>query len=276
MASVRSKTPSSEDTAMTTHHIEGLAVEVEGEGPAVVCVHGLGGTSNTWTPLLQALQGHRVIRIDLPGSGRSPLPAPELGIGSMADAVETVCRHLEVKDAIFLGHSMGTIVCQHLATRDPSLVKGLALFGPLLCPAEAGRPGILARADKAASGGAAAMQEIADAIVAGATSRETKAAQPAVLALVRESVMRQTPDGYAQSCIALARAQAATVEEIRVPTLLVTGDQDGVAPAAAVEAMAARIEGSRVLVLAGCGHWTTFERPLECARELEQFLRSVK
>jgi len=258
---------------MSTHFIEGLAVEVEGEGPAVVCVHGLGGTSNTWTPLMPALQGHRIIRIDLPGSGRSVRYTAELSIKDMVDAVETVCRHLDVSEAVFLGHSMGTIVCQHIATRKPSLVKSLALFGPLLCPPDAGRPGILARADKAATGGSAAMQEIADAIVAGATSRETKETQPAVLALVRESVMRQTPEGYGQSCIALARAQAAAVEEIAVPTLLVTGDQDGVAPVAAVEAMAARIAGSRVAVLAGCGHWTTFERPMECTQELNQFLR---
>lgn len=260
---------------MTTHLIEGLAVEVEGEGPAVVCVHGLGGTSNTWTPLLPALQGRRIVRIDLPGSGRSTLPDAELSIDSMADAVESVCRQLGVTDALFLGHSMGTIVCQHVATRSPSLVAGLVLFGPLLCPPDAGRAGILARADKAMTGGTAAMQEIADAIVAGATSRETKETQPAVLALVRESVMRQAPEAYARSCAALARAQAAPVEQIAVPTLLVTGDQDGVAPAAAVEAMAARIAGSRMLVLAGCGHWTTYERPLECRHELNQFLHAA-
>ncbi|USX19582.1 alpha/beta hydrolase [Oxalobacteraceae bacterium OTU3REALA1] len=259
---------------MTTHLIEGLVVEVDGEGPAVVCVHGLGGTSNTWTPLLPALQGHRIVRIDLPGSGRSALRGAELDIESMADAVESVCRHLAVSKAVFLGHSMGTIVCQHVATRSPSLVAGLALFGPLLCPPDAGRPGILARAEKAASGGVAALQEIADAIVAGATSRETKEEQPAVLALVRESVMRQAPGGYAQSCVALARAQAAPIEQITVPTLLVTGDQDGVAPVAAVQAMAARIAGSRMVVLTGCGHWTTYERPLECQHELKQFLRA--
>ncbi|WP_020654218.1 alpha/beta fold hydrolase [Massilia niastensis] len=257
---------------MATHIIEDLAVEIEGEGPAVVCVHGLGGTSNTWTPLLPVLQGHRVIRIDLPGSGRSPLPAGKLCIGSMTAAVEAVCRRLDVNEAVFLGHSMGTIVCQHLATRNPSLVRRLALFGPLLCPPEQGRASIRARADKATSGGVAAMQDIADAIVAAATGRETKATQPAALALVRESVMRQSPAGYAQSCTALADAQAAAVDGISVPVLLVTGDQDGVAPAAAVEAMAARIRNSRMVVIPGCGHWTTFERPQECIRQLDTFL----
>jgi pimeloyl-ACP methyl ester carboxylesterase len=260
---------------MTSQIIAGLAVEVEGNGTDVVCIHGLGGTSNTWTPVLQALQGRRVIRIDLPASGRSTVPQEPVSIEGMAAAVETVCRHLEVTEATFLGHSMGTIVCQHLAVRNPTLVRRLALFGPLLCPPDAGRAGILARSEKAATGGLAAMQEIADAIVAAATARETKETAPAVLALVRESVMRQTPEGYAQSCAALAKAQAAPVEDIKVPTLLVTGDQDGVAPPAAVEAMAARIADSKTVVLKACGHWTTFERPQECIKELNDFLNTA-
>ncbi len=49
--------------------IDRIAVEEEGEGPAVVCVHGLGGSSNTFTPLMPAMARHRVVRIDLPGSG---------------------------------------------------------------------------------------------------------------------------------------------------------------------------------------------------------------
>lgn len=267
---------------MTTHIVAGLTVEVEGEGEgaAIVCVHGLGGSSNTWTPVMAALQGHRIVRIDLPGSGRSPACSPadtgELNIASMANAVQAVCRELDITKATFLGHSMGTIVCQHIATHNPALVTRLALFGPLVCPPDAGRAGILARADKAATGGAAAMQEIADAIVGAATSKETKAQQPAVLALVRESVMRQTPEGYAQSCTALATAQAAAIEDISVPTLLITGDQDGVAPAANVAAMAERIKGSEMVVLEGCGHWTTFERPQECMQQLRKFLSSSK
>ena len=56
---------------MSLHLFERVAVEDEGEGDAVVCVHGLGGSSNTWTPLMPALARRRVLRIDLPGSARS-------------------------------------------------------------------------------------------------------------------------------------------------------------------------------------------------------------
>lgn len=258
---------------MATQYIGGLAVEIEGEGPPVVCLHGLGGTSNTWTPLLRALRGWRVVRIDLPGSGRSGSATDALSIEQMVQGVAAVCRRLEIASAHFVGHSMGTIVCQHLALRTPALVKSLALFGPLACPPEAARPNIRARAEKARSGGAVAMAEIADAIVQGATAASTRESMPVVVALVRESVMRQDAQGYARSCNALAAAQSAALEDIHVPVLLVTGDEDGVAPPPNVREMARRLPQARVEVFARCGHWITFERPAECAQQLQAFLR---
>lgn len=258
---------------MSTQYIDGIAVEIEGDGPPIVCLHGLGGTSNTWTPLMRAMRDHKVVRIDLPGSGRSTAGVDELNINRMAEAVIAVCRRLDIAGAFFVGHSMGTIVCQHVAVRQPSLVKAMALFGPLACPPEAARPHILARAQKARMGGAVAMQEIADAIVQGATSTSTREALLAAVALVRESLMRQDPQGYGRSCEALASAQSAALEDIAMPVLLVTGDEDGVAPPNSVRDMARRLPNARVEIFNRCGHWTTFERPAECADQLKAFLR---
>ena len=261
---------------MTTHFMNSLAVEIDGDGDALLCIHGLGGSSNTWTPLLPALTGFKVIRPDLAGSARSALPAgTALSIESHAASLEALLAGLGVESVHVIAHSLGTIVAQHLAVRNLTKVRSLALFGPLVAPPEAARPNIVARA-AAARGGAASMQEIADAIVKGATSKETKASQPAVLALVRESVMRQPPEGYAQNCEVLAAAQSAPIERIAVPTLLVTGDQDGVAPPANVAAVAARIAGCRQVVFDGCGHWTTFEQPQRCMQELERFHASIR
>ena len=260
---------------MTTRIINDLAVEIDGDGDAVLCIHGLGGSSNNWTPVLPALAGFKVIRPDLPGSARSALPVERLSIESYVESLAALLTALNVESVHIAAHSLGTIVAQHFTLRHPSRVKSLALFGPFQAPPDAGRPGILTRAALARSG-LAGMQEIADAIVKAATSAETKAQQPAVLALVRESVMRQSPEGYAQSCEALAAAQAAAIDGIHVPTLLVTGDQDGVAPAANVATMADRIPGARHVVFEGCGHWTTFEKPQACALELQRFHASLR
>jgi len=261
---------------MSTVVIKNLAVEVEGDGQPVLCIHGLGGSSNCWSPVLSAFEGMKVIRPDLPGSARSELPTAALSIDSYVETLASLLAELNVSAAHVVAHSMGTIVAQHLAIRHPELVKSLALFGPLLAPPEQGRAGSHARAALCREKGVAGVQEIADAIVKGATSAETKAERPVTLALVRESVMRQSPEGYARSCEALAGAQAAEVERISVPTLLVTGDEDGVGQPAAVKGIGERIADSKVAVLTGCGHWTTFEKPAECMAELKAFYQSVR
>lgn len=260
---------------MATTEVQGLIIETEGDGAPVVCIHGLGGSSNNWTPVLAAFEGRQVIRIDLPGSARSPLPSQKLSIDVYVDAIASALRAMNIERADVVAHSMGTIVAQHLTVRHPDLVTSLALFGPLLAPPDAGRDGIRQRALMAREKGIAGLQEIADAIVKGATSAETKAQRPVAIALVRESVMRQSPEGYAQSCEALAGAQAAEVDRIKVPTLLVTGDEDGVGKPDAVKAMGERIAGAKVVVLSGCGHWTTFEKPVEAKTELQSFYKSL-
>ena len=123
--------------------------------------------------------------------------------------------------------------------------------------------------------GASGMQEITTALLNAAISADTRARQPVAVAFVRESLMRQDPDGYARSCEALAGAQRAAVHTIEAPVLLVTGDEDGVAPPQSVRAMSDRLhaaKSTRVVVLPRCGHWTPIERPDDCQRELREFL----
>jgi pimeloyl-ACP methyl ester carboxylesterase len=166
---------------------------------------------------------------------------------------------------------MGTIVAAHLAAAEPQAVRSLALFGPLLAPPEPARSAIRTRGEKARSEGVQGMQAIADTLVQAATSAETRAQRPAAVAFVRESLMRQDPDGYARTCDALADAQAADTSKIACPTLLVTGEEDGVAPPQSVRMMGEKIAGSRVEVLRGCGHWTPLEKPDECVGLLQRF-----
>ena len=254
--------------------IDRVAVEDEGEGPVVVCVHGLGGSSNTWTPLMPALARHRVVRVDLPGSGRSQRVEGALSIARYVDMLLAVCARLNITRAHWLAHSMGTIVAQHIAATRPELVASVALFGPLIAPPDAARTAMTARAAKAREG-AAGMHEITQALLNAAISADTRQRLPVAVAFVRESLMRQDGEAYARSCEALAGAQAAAIERITAPVLLVTGDEDGVAPPQAVRAMADKLHGAKstkVVVLSRCGHWTPVERPDECQRELREFL----
>jgi 3-oxoadipate enol-lactonase len=260
---------------VATQFVERIAVEIDapvgGGGDAVLMIHGLGGTSNTWTALIAAFARFTTLRFDLPGSGRSYRVEGPLSIDRFVQSALRVLSAGGIERAHVVAHSLGTIVAAHLAAREPKMVRSLALFGPLLAPPDAARANIRGRGDKARSEGVAGMQAIADVLVQSATSAETKARRHAAVAFVRETVMRQDPDGYARTCDALAAAEAADTARIACPTLLVTGDEDIVAPPQAVRSMGERITGSHVEVLRGCGHWEPIEKPDECIELLHRF-----
>lgn len=258
---------------MSMHLINGMAVEDAGAGQVVVCVHGLGGTSNTWSSLIPAFQGFRLIRIDLPGCGRSVSETSGINIPELQNSLISICKALSIESAQWVGHSMGTIVCQHLAQNVPSLVKSLLLFGPLTEPAESAREPLRTRAEKVRTGGLTGMQETADALLQTAVAQHTKDHNPAAFAFVRESLMRQSPKSYADYCMALSQARSANIALIQAPTLLVTGDEDRVASVEAVDQMCRRMPNAKRVVFNRCGHWTPIEKPHECIRVARDFLK---
>jgi 3-oxoadipate enol-lactonase len=251
--------------------VERIAVEIDGDGDPVVMIHGLGGTTNTFTPLLPAFTRHKRVRFDLPGSGRSSRVEGPLSLEKFVEATHRAMAAAGVEKAHVVAHSMGTIVAAHLAASEPRAVRSLALFGPLVSPPDQARINIRARAQKVRAEG---MQGVADALVQASTSSETKQRRHAAVAFVRESLMGQEPDGYARSCEALAEMQAADTSQIDCPTLLVTGDEDVVAPPQSVRMMGEKISGSRIEVLRGCGHWTPLEKPDECIELLKRFYQN--
>lgn len=256
---------------MTDAAIGATRIEIDGAGSAIVFVHGLGGTSNSFQALLGALGGFRCIRPDLPGSGRSPRPFQALSMEHFAAIIAEIIQKFGGGPAHLVGHSMGTLVCQHVAARLPELVRSLTLFGPIVDPAEAARQRLKDRARLARQEG---LIGIADAAVAGALSSTSKSANPLAAPLIRESHMRQDAEGFAQTCEALAAAEPADLRFLRSPTLIVTGDEDAVAPPSVAQALADKVKGSRVKVLEHCGHWTPIERPLDCARLLAEHVRA--
>jgi 3-oxoadipate enol-lactonase len=119
------------------------------------------------------------------------------------------------------------------------------------------------------------MIAVADAIAGAGLSTATKSANPVALAYVRESHLRQDAEGFAQSCEALAAARGADLRHMRRPTLLVTGEDDPIAPPTAAQALADTTKGAKVRVLAHCGHWTPLEQPKECARLASDHIRAA-
>ena len=232
--------------------------ELGGKGDVLVFVHGLGGSTNTWYPQAQVLKRDlRLVAYDLAGSGRTPVHEGMSIKSHVQDLLEVVQKVGSGARVHLAGHSMGTIICQHFAAEHPELVASLALIGAFPEPPDAARGALRDRAAKARAEG---MRGIADAVVAGGTGDDTKVNQPAATAFVRESVMAQSPEGYARNCEALAEVRSADLGAIKCPTLLLTGDQDRTAPPDVGRAMASAIEGAELQVLTACGHWATIER----------------
>ncbi|MBW0090405.1 alpha/beta fold hydrolase [Pseudonocardia sp. KRD-184] len=250
-------------------HGTDIAVEVDGEGPAVLFVHGLGGTSNFYQVQADALAAdHRVIRVDSAGAGRSGL-ADGISIESHADDLAAVLDALDVASAAAVGHSMGTLVVRALAARHPGRVSALALLGAVAEPAEAGRQAQRDRAAVLREKGTAA---VAPGVVANALSEATRRDRPEVAAFVREMVMRQDPEGYARNCEALAAATDPGPVDPALPLLLVTGDEDKVGPPAVSHDLAAAHGGATVEIVPGIGHWTALEAAGPVTDHLRKFL----
>lgn len=247
---------------------DGIAVEIAGSGPALLLIHGIGATANAWGPQVDILaRSFTVIRPDLRGAGRS-VTSGEISVAAHVSDIVAVLDERGADEADVVGWSYGAIVAQHLAALHPHRVKSLALLGPIAEPAPAAREALRARA---ANARAAGMVDIADATIEMGTSAATKTGQPQTVAFVRESVMRQDPEGYAQICESAAAAVAAPADQIKCPTMVLTGDEDNTAPPRSVKVLAEAIPESTFSVLARCGHWLTLERPTAVTESLLNF-----
>lgn len=247
---------------------EGIAVEIVGTGPSILMIHGLGGTSNSFEPLVSTLSlSFTVIRPDLRGSGRS-VTAGEVSVAAHVSDMTALLDEHGLHKVHVVGWSYGSIIAQQLAVLHPDRVDSLVLLGPIGEPTPAARKALHARAAKARAAG---MVDIADALSQAGTSADTKINQPQTVAFARESLMRQNPEGYAQTCESAAAATAAPLDHIKCRTMVLTGDEDKTAPPSSARLMAESIPDSVFIVLSQCGHWSIFEHPRAVTDSLLNF-----
>ena len=222
----------------------------------VVLCGSLGSTAAMWEPQLDTLRAHRVVQIEHPGHGTTPVfPAPS--IGTLADRVAGAVDG----SFAFVGLSLGGAIGMRLAATHPERVERLVLactsprFGD---PAQ-----WLERAATVRRDGLAA---IVDAVLArwftgGDVERW------------RAMFLSVDPEGYARCCEALAWWNGSRdLPRIAAPTLVVAGASDPTSPPAHGQAIAGRIEGSRFAVLDGAAHLANVEQAQAFNELLEGFL----
>jgi 3-oxoadipate enol-lactonase len=239
-----------------------------GEGPPVVLVHGLGGSANVWHGTMQALQQHHhVIAMDLRGHGRSNGKG-KFTVEGWANDVAHLIRHLELPTARLVGHSLGSLVVQHLAQTRPDLCDALVLVGGISYFEPPTMDAYRARADLVEREG---MDPIVDEWLAGAVSPQTHAMMPGAVGLLRELFLRNDPQMYAKSCRALTKAPHVRRSDIGQPTLIVLGAHDRSTPLGMAEELKRDIPVSRVRVIPHAGHWVPVEDPGTLAANMLEF-----
>jgi pimeloyl-ACP methyl ester carboxylesterase len=251
----------------------GVAYDDEGRGEAVVLLHGFPFDRSMWREQAEALSGTcRVVAPDLRGQGETPLGGADLTMGEMAEDVAALLDELKVERAVLGGLSMGGYVAFEFFRRFPRRVRALVLADtrPQADTDEARRT----REETARRALNEGMAPIADSMLPKLLSANTREGRPDVVERVRAMMFGMGPEGAAAALRAMAvrRDQTDLLPSVDVPTLIVVGGEDTITPPSDAEAMAAKIEGARLVRIEGAAHLSNVERPEEFNRALVEFV----
>lgn len=230
-------------------------------------LHGVGGGRAAWDRQVPYFseRGYRCVAWDQPGYGGTALVEPY----TFEKVAEALARQI-VEPAVLVGHSMGGMVAQETCARFPDRVRALVLtFTSPAFPAgsDFARQFVAVRTGPLDQG--KTMADIAAALMP--TMRGTKS-EPAGVELARRIMAAVPPDTYRKAVHLLTTFdRRENLPKIRVPTLLVAGSDDQVAPPAVLEKMSKRIPGARYVLLEGCGHLGPMDQPDAFNAVLERF-----
>jgi 3-oxoadipate enol-lactonase len=243
-----------------------------GAGPAVLFVHGLGGSANGWLAQLEACRerGWRGVAHDQRGAGRSAVPEEPFSVEGWAEDACALLGALEIERAALVGHSVGCMIAEQAALRLQDRVWALALCGGMQRWPEEGLPAFEERARLARSG---RMDENAEAVAGRGLSERCKSEDPRLLGLLREAVASNEPEGYARWAEATAHGRMEGLERLRCPVLAFCGSEDHVTPPQASQAIAESVADGRTGSVAGAAHWCMLEDPEGTNETLFAFLR---
>jgi YbgC/YbaW family acyl-CoA thioester hydrolase len=266
----------SENVQRLMVHGVNLAVEVRGDGPAILFVHGYPLDRSIWRDQLEALEGFRRIAPDLRGMGQSD--APDLGYGMSIYAADlaALLDALGIDEVILCGLSMGGYIAFEFLRNWRSRVRGLVLMDTR---AEADTPEGRRARDAAAGtarerGADAVAESLLPKMLAGSTIERC----PEVVERVR-GLMAGTPVAGMVGALAAMRDREGSESLLPtlagIPTLVVVGEADSLTPPDQARMLAQAIPGARLEIIPGAGHLPPVEQPEATTRSLREFLSSI-
>lgn len=225
-----------------SHVVEDLTIyaTVQGEGPPLVLVHGLGLSSESWALNVEELaRCARVYAVDLPGCGASDKPAEALAPHRLAEVLCQWCDAEGIATAAFAGHSLGGEVCLWLAVKRPDLVDRLVL---------AASTGACPRGDLVGRLGSL----LADAV------HEPVAFAPRLL----KSYLQARPWRILQTARGTRSPELLRLlGTIQAPALVICGRHDAVVPLQESKRLARALPNARLAIVEDGAHGLIFDAP---------------
>lgn len=256
--------------------LEGITLEVEdhGDGVPVVLLHGFPLSSEMWTPIRTAVeQAARLITPDLRGFGGSDKPQGDYGMETLAGDVLRLADRIGVERFILGGHSMGGYVALRLAASHAERLTGLILIDTRAsADTPEGKVRRTVAIERIRRGEAAAFL---DEFIPNLLGESTRGRAPRLRAELR-ALAAEVPDHVLAGCLAGMRDRPDSVQVLSgldLPALVITGQEDTVAPPEVAHAMAAALPRGRLALVPLAGHTPSVERPIPTAEAILAFLR---
>lgn len=252
----------------------------------ILMIHGFRGNHHGLHDIITHLPDFRIIVPDLPGFGEStPMTEQPHDIDGYAKFTEQFVQKLKLDGPALLGHSFGSIVAASVAARSPKLFSKLILVNPIAAPALNGPRRIFSYGAKLYYQLGAALPEkagralLSNRFVVLATSRLLAKTKDKTL---RADIHRHHLQHFSsfQTRGALIEAFNASIshtaldyaQHIYVPTLLIAGDADDIAPLTGQYELSRQLPDARLHVIQKVGHLIHREAPRETSKAITQFL----
>jgi 3-oxoadipate enol-lactonase len=248
-----------------------IRYSIQGEGPWVVMSHSLACHSGMWDEQAGLLaRRYKVLRFDTRGHGGSDAPAGAYTLDMLADDVRGVLNELGIDRCHWVGLSMGGMIGQVFALKYPGVFLTLTLADTTSRYGADARPVWDARIKVAREQG---MATLVEPTLERWFTEPYRKAHPDTLARVA-AMIRETPvDGYIGCCHAIPGINVTErLKDVRVPALVVVGEQDAATPLAAARDIERNLPDARLVVLPAAAHLSNIEQAAAFNEALSSFL----
>ncbi|MEP1765442.1 MAG: 3-oxoadipate enol-lactonase [Sulfitobacter sp.] len=245
-------------------------VDGPADGAPVVFANSLGTDLRLWDPVLPLLpKGLRIIRWDKRGHGLSSVPEGPYKMGTLVRDCERLLDHLNVRNSVVVGLSIGGMIAQGLAVKRLDMVRAVVLSNTA---AKIGNPALWD--DRIAAVKEGGVASLADSVMERWFSPKFRALPQ--LELWRNMLVQTPSAGYAGCCAAISGTDFYTpTSGLRLPCLGIAGSYDGSTPPDLVRETTDLIPGSKFHLIRHAGHIPCVEQPEEFAQVLTDFLKGV-